>query len=92
MIVWLETVFAISGIIGFAFDCVPSWETWLCCFLFLGMDTWRCHQIGIISTGPNFRWYGFTFDRDDSPMCFYCAMVFQGLLTLIAFFVFLCQF
>ena len=92
MIIVLETVFAICAIIGFGVDTVPRWELWLCCWLFLSMDNWRCYEVGVVSTGPDYRWYGFTFDRDDSPMGFYCAMIFQGLLTLIAFFVFICQF
>jgi hypothetical protein len=91
MIQVLEGVFAICALIGFGVDSVPGWEKWLCCFLFLGLDTWRCHLVGVISTGPDYRWYGFTFSRDDDdpPIGFYCGMLFQTLLTLVVFFVFL---
>jgi hypothetical protein len=87
----LESVFAVFVIIGFVVDSVPSWERWLCCFVFLGLDTWRCHLVGVISTGPDYRWYGFTFSRDDDdpPIGFYCVMIFQVLLTLGVFFGFL---
>jgi hypothetical protein len=87
----LECVFAICALIGFVVDSVPSWEKWLFLFLFLGLDTWRCHQVGVISTGSDCRWYGFTFSRDDDdpPIGYYCVMIFQCLLTLGVFFAFL---
>ena len=86
----LESVFAICAIIGFVVDSVPSWERWLCCSIFLGLDTWRCHLVGAISTGPDWKWYGFTFSRDDDPAIgFYCVMIFQALLTLGVFLGFL---
>jgi hypothetical protein len=89
MLIVLETIFAVFGIIGFCLDSVPRWETWLCCFLFLGLDIWRSLRVGIISTSGFTRYYSFTFTRDDSPVLFSCVIAFQGLLTLICFFVFL---
>jgi hypothetical protein len=87
----LEFVFAIGAIIGFGVDSLPGWEKWLCCSLLFGLDTWRCHLVGEISTGPDCRWYGFTFSRDDDdpPIGFYCAMFVQVLLTLGLFLAFL---
>ena len=85
----LECVFAISAVIGFCVDSLPRWAAWLSCFLFLGFDTWRCLRVGEISTGPDYKWYGFTFDRDDSPEIFTGLVVLQTLLTLVFFFIFL---
>ena len=85
----LEGIFAILATIGLCVHSVPRWEAWLCCFLFLGLDTWRCFRVGEISTGPNWKWYGFAFSRDDSPELFYCVVIFQVLLTLVFFCIFL---
>ena len=85
----LELVFAISTVIGFSVHSMPRWEEWLSLFLCLAFDTWRCLRVGEISTGNSTRWYGFTFNRDDSPELFACAVVFQVLLTVGSFFIFL---
>ena len=87
----LECIFGVFAAIGLSVDSVPRWGAWLCCFLFLGMDTWRCFRVGEISTGPNWKWYGFTFSRDDSPEIFAGIAVLQILLTLVFFFIFLCS-
>jgi hypothetical protein len=89
MIQVLECVFAICAILGLVVDSVPSWERWLCWFLFVGLDTWRCLKVGEISTGPDWKWYGFTFDRDESPEIFTVLVVLQMLVTLVLFFIFL---
>jgi hypothetical protein len=75
--------------IGFLVDSTPRWATWLSCFFFLGLDTCRCLKVGEISTGPDYKWYGFTFDRDDSPEIFAGLVVLQTLFTLLFFFIFL---
>jgi hypothetical protein len=87
----LECVFAVLGAIGLSVDSVPRWGAWLCGFLFLGLDTWRCLRVGEISTGPSWKWYGFTFSRDESPEIFAGVVVFQVLLTLVFLFIFLCS-
>jgi hypothetical protein len=85
----LECVFAIFTAIGLSVDTIPRWEAWLSCFLFFALDTWRCLRVGEISTGSSGRWYAFTFNRDDSPELFACAVAFQVLLTLVSFSIFL---
>ena len=91
MVQVLECVFAICTAIGLSVKSVPHWAGWLSCFLFLALDTWRCIRVGEISSGSDYKWYGFTFSRDDSPMLFTCVLVLQVLLTLVCFFIFLCS-
>jgi hypothetical protein len=87
----LEGFFAVLSIVGFTVDSAPRWGAWLFASLFLGMDTWRCLKIGEISTGPNWKWYGFKFRRDDSPEIFAGIVCFYILLTIALFFIFLCS-
>lgn len=89
MIQILECIFAACTMVGLSFDSIPRWEGWFSCFLFFGLDTWRCLRVGVISTGPTYKWYGFTFSRDDSPEIFSCIVLFQVFLTLVCFFIFL---
>ena len=87
----LEGVFAIAALIGLAWDEVPRWTGWLSCFLCVALDTWRCLRVGKISTGPDYRWYGFTFDRDDSPEFFAGILFLQVLVAMLLLFIFLCS-
>ena len=89
MIQWLELVFAILTVIGFDSHWMHRWEKWLAAFLFVGLDTWRCWRVGEISTGSGTRWYGFTFNRDDSPEFFTCVFLIQVLVTMVFFLLFL---
>jgi hypothetical protein len=87
----LECVFAILAAIGLSVDSIPRSAGWFCGFIFLSLDTWRCLRVGKISTGSNYKWYGFTFNRDDSPEIFTIIAVLQILLTLVFFFKFACS-
>ena len=89
MIQVLEGIFAVLTLIGFDLDSAPRWAGWLCCCLFLALDTWRSSRVGEISTGPSYRWYGFTFSRDESPGLFTCILLCYSLLTLACFLGFL---
>ena len=79
------------GGFGLSVDSVPRWAGWFCGFTFLSLDTWRCLRVGEISTGSEGRWYGFTFNREDSPESFTIIVVLQTLLTLVVFFIFVCS-
>lgn len=85
----LECILAVLAVVAFCSRSTPRWDAWLFGFLLLGVDTWRCLLDGEISTGSRHRWFGFRFNRDDSPLCFTCAIVFQVLLTCAFFLIFL---
>jgi hypothetical protein len=87
----LEGVFAVCMVVGLSVHSVPHWAGWFSGFLFLGLDTWRCMKVGEISTGPDYKWYGFKFNRDDSPELFYCVAAFKVFLTLMFLLIFLCS-
>lgn len=87
----LEGVFAVLAVLGLIVHSDPRWDTWLFFSLFVGMDTWRCLRVGKISTGSDYRWYGFTFDRDESPLLFNGAVAVQILVALALFVIFLCS-
>jgi hypothetical protein len=67
MIQVLEYIFAVLAAVGLFVILFLVGSCRFVVFYFLGFDTWRCLRVGEISTGPSWKWYGFTFSRDESP-------------------------
>ena len=86
----MKPVFAFGTAIGHWIDSLPGWVGWLVCFLFLSFYTWRCWREGEISTSPSYKWYGFKFNREESPEIFAALLILQIVLTLGVFILFMC--